>query len=76
MLIAGPHAKVRIRPRRRAAAALPALGFALFAAAAVAVLAVYGSTAAALITALLVNAAATPVAHAAGLRRRTPPRAE
>lgn len=75
MLIASPRATVRIRPRRRAAV-VPALAFALFAAAAVAVLAAYGSTATVLVAALLVNAAATPLAHAAGLRRRPPLRVE
>lgn len=71
MLIAGPRTKARVRSPRRSAV-LPAMVVAILAVLAVIVLAVYGSTGAALVTALLVNTAATPLAHAAGLRRRPP----
>lgn len=75
MLIASPRTKVRVRSSRRSAL-MPPIAFALFAAAAVALLAAYGSTVTALVAAVLVNAAANPLAHAAGLRRRPPVRAE
>jgi len=69
MLIAGPRSKARVRSSRRGAV-LPAMSVAILALLAVAVLTASGSTGAALVTALLVYAAATPLAHAAGLRHR------
>lgn len=75
MLIAGPRTKARVRSPRRGTV-LPALVVAILAVLAVAVLAANGSTGAALVTALLVYAAATPLAHAAGLRRRPPLRVD
>ena len=75
MLIAGPRTTARVRSAGRGVL-LPTMAVAILALVAVVVLAAYGSTGAALVTALLVYGAATPLAHAAGLRRRPPLRVE
>jgi hypothetical protein len=75
MLIASPRTKIRLRPARRGAL-VPAAVFTVVALLAVTVLTAHGSVGAALVTGILVNAAATPLAHAAGLGRRRPLQAD